>query len=105
MKLVAEILTGALFYVEVEENSTVGDLKKVIGNQENLPSNRLILFLNVDQRNSLLENDEVSLKEYEVQDGSHIYLFFKPLDDCVPPISPSTPQCSVPNEPSPSNSC
>lgn len=98
-KLVAEILTGSLFYIEVDEGATVGELKKAIGNQEDLPTHRLILLLDADQR-ILLRDDEVPLKEYRVRDGSHIYIFFKPLDDNSAK-SPSTPQGSVSNNPSP----
>ncbi|KAL0391990.1 UNVERIFIED_CONTAM: hypothetical protein Sradi_2421800 [Sesamum radiatum] len=57
MKLVAEILTGSLFFVEVEDNATVGDLKKKIGEQEHLPTRRLILILDADERLLLNGND------------------------------------------------
>ncbi|KAK4387536.1 hypothetical protein Sango_2360200 [Sesamum angolense] len=98
MKLVAEILTGSLFFVEVEDNATVGDLKKKIGEQEHLPTRRLILILNADER-LLLNGNDVCLKDYGVQDSSHIYIFFKPLDHDTP-SSPSTPKDSASSEPS-----
>ncbi|KAK4429165.1 hypothetical protein Salat_1216700 [Sesamum alatum] len=102
MKLAVEIFTGPLFYVEVDDASTVGNLKKEIGTQENLPSHRLVLILNVDER-SLLDNEDVSLKECGVEDGSHLYVLFEPLGNNVP-SSPLTPQYAVANEPStPSN--
>ncbi|KAG8389959.1 hypothetical protein BUALT_Bualt01G0033700 [Buddleja alternifolia] len=82
MKLVIEILTGSLFYVEVGEDATVANLKKQIGDQENLPTDRLILMLDAaDQQRYLLVNDETSVKDYGVKDSSHIYLFFEPLND------------------------
>ncbi|CAI9771429.1 unnamed protein product [Fraxinus pennsylvanica] len=80
MKVVAEIMTGKLFYVHVEDNSTVADLKREIGIQENLPSDRLILMLN-DNPRRLMDKNDVSLTVYGVQDGSHIYIFFDTLDD------------------------
>ncbi|XP_011074515.1 uncharacterized protein LOC105159224 [Sesamum indicum] len=96
MKLVAEILTGSLFFVEVEDDATVGDLKKKIGEQENLPTERLILMLDADER-LLLDRNDVCLKDYGVQDSSHLYIFFKPLDHDSP-----TPKDSASGEPSPS---
>lgn len=96
MKLVAEILTGTLFYVEVDEDASVGDLKKEIAKQQKLPLDRLIIILDADQQqqqkqNCLLDKVEVGLKEYGVQDGSHIYVFFEPLsrdDGAALPKSP-----------------
>lgn len=100
MKLVAEILTGSLFYVEVGEDATVGDLKKAIGKQENLPGDRLILLLDAEERYSL-DKDEASLKDYGVGDSSHIYIFFRPQDNiAASSASPSTPKESVSGEPS-----
>ncbi|CAI9775466.1 unnamed protein product [Fraxinus pennsylvanica] len=80
MKLVAEIMTGKLFYIQVEDNATVADLKREIGIQENLPEDRLIPMLN-DSPRCLMDENDVSLMVYGVQDGSHIYIFFDPLDD------------------------
>ncbi|KAG6424916.1 hypothetical protein SASPL_115339 [Salvia splendens] len=75
MKLVAEILTGNLFYVEVGENAT--------------------------ERYSL-DKDEASLKDCGVEDSSHIYIFFRPQDKIA--ASPSTPKdSSAPGEPSQSS--
>ncbi|GFP92692.1 hypothetical protein PHJA_001413400 [Phtheirospermum japonicum] len=103
MKLVAEIITGTLFFVEIDEDATVRDLKKKIGNQENLPIERLILLLDADdQQRRLMDKDDSSLKSYGAQDWSHIYIFFGPLDHDVTPYSPSTPQYPVSNAPSPS---
>ncbi|KAG6421875.1 hypothetical protein SASPL_118434 [Salvia splendens] len=91
MKLVAEILTGNLFYVEVGENATVGDLKKAIGKQENLPGDSLILLLDAEEH-YLLDKDEASLKDCGVEDSSHIYIFFQTQDNIA--ASPSTPKNS-----------
>ncbi|WOH03220.1 hypothetical protein DCAR_0522616 [Daucus carota subsp. sativus] len=75
MKVVIEILTGKLFYIQVEEDATVADLKREIGAQENLPYDRLLLMLGIN----LMHYNEVSLVEYGVRDGSHLYLFFNSL--------------------------
>ncbi|KAL7124412.1 hypothetical protein ABFS83_14G046800 [Erythranthe nasuta] len=100
MKLVAEILTGSLFYVEVKEDDTVGDLKREIGDQENLPTERLILILNDSCNNrTLMDNNETSLKDYGVRDSSHIYIFYEPVDDHID-SPPSSPKDSASNEPS-----
>lgn len=72
MQIVIEILTGKLFYIQVEEDATVADLKKQIGAQENLPHDRLILMLDI----SIMNQNEASLVKYGVRDGSHLYLFF-----------------------------
>ncbi|KAL7000169.1 hypothetical protein U1Q18_001319 [Sarracenia purpurea var. burkii] len=81
MRVVVEILTGTLFYIQVKENATVADLKKEIGAQENLPSDRLILILGGVNLSCLMIENELSLVDYGVQDGSHVYLFFDPLND------------------------
>lgn len=80
MKVVTEVLTGGQFYVEVEEEATVRDLKNKIANQENLPIDRLILMLDAQQCD-VMNQDDVYLKEYGVQEGSRIYIFFEPLPD------------------------
>lgn len=77
MKVAVEILTGKLFYIEVGDNATVLDLKKKIGAQEKLHDDRLILLLN----GNLINENETSLVDYGVQDGSRIYLFFNFLKD------------------------
>ncbi|KAE9616818.1 hypothetical protein Lal_00034296 [Lupinus albus] len=82
MKVVVENLTGTLFYVQVGNDATIEDLKKEIETQQKLPCDRLILVLDAD-RSPLMRKDEekVSLVDCGVQDGSHIYLFFIPLDN------------------------
>ncbi|KAL8026725.1 hypothetical protein ABFX02_14G047600 [Erythranthe guttata] len=99
MKLVAEIMTGSLFYVEVKEDDTVGDLKREIGDQENLPTDRLILILDDSYNNrTLMDSNETLLKDYGVRDSSLIYIFFEPVDDIDSP--PSSPKDYASNEPS-----
>ncbi|CAK7334145.1 unnamed protein product [Dovyalis caffra] len=81
MRVVVEILTGTLFYVQVGNDATVADLKKEIEVQQKLPQDRLILFLSNKQSHLLNEEaDAASLVDCGVEDGSHIYLFFDPLD-------------------------
>ena len=48
MKVVVEMLTGPLFNIEVGDDATVGDLKKQIASQQELPCDRLILILDLD---------------------------------------------------------
>ena len=82
MKVVVENLTGTLFYIQVGNDATLADLKREIEAQQKLPCDRLILIL--DNNCSRLMNtdgDGISLVDCGVQDGSHIYLFFTPLDD------------------------
>ncbi|GKV13290.1 hypothetical protein SLEP1_g24320 [Rubroshorea leprosula] len=90
MRLVVEILTGTLFYVHVGSDATIGDLKREIGSQQNLPHDRLILILDTNQSpmnggdeedGASLSDDGASLSDCGVKDGSHIYLFFSPVDD------------------------
>ncbi|KAL3639212.1 hypothetical protein CASFOL_017119 [Castilleja foliolosa] len=103
MKLVAEIITGTLFYIEIDEDATVRDLKKKIRKQENLPIDRLILMLDFDDQNHrFMDKDDSSLKSYGIRDWSHIYIFFGPPDNDPTPYSPSTPQYPISNVPSPS---
>lgn len=82
MKVVVENLTGTLFYVQVGNDATVEDLKREIEAQQKLPCDRLILVLD-DDCGPLMskEEEKASLVDCGVQDGSHIYLFFNPVDD------------------------
>ncbi|CAL5391272.1 unnamed protein product [Camellia sinensis] len=80
MRVVVEILTGRLFYVQVGDNATVADLKREIGAQEKLPHDRLILICGTNLKH-LMNQNELSLLDYGVHDGSLLYLFFAPLDD------------------------
>ncbi|XP_028796213.1 uncharacterized protein LOC114762976 [Neltuma alba] len=86
MKVVVESLTGTLFYVHVKNDATVADLKKEIENHQKIPCDRLILLLDTDRCPLMNHNDDdeeerVSLNDCGVHDGSHIYLFFNPVDD------------------------
>ncbi|XP_022989504.1 uncharacterized protein LOC111486561 [Cucurbita maxima] len=82
MKLVAENLTGSLFYVEVDDGATVLDLRTEISSQQSLPSDRL-LFVPDHDRGRLISvaDDGISLVDFGLRDGSLIYIFFCPLDD------------------------
>lgn len=99
MKVTAEIFTGKFFYVEVGEDARVGDLKNEIGNQENLPKDRLILMLDADGQ-QLLDKDEVPLRDCGVQDSSRVYILFRPIDDGYA-ASPSTRKMFTSSEPLP----
>lgn len=82
MKVVVENLTGTLFYVQVANDATVQDLKLEIEAQLKLPCDRLILILDVDQWPLMTkEAEKASLIDCGIQDGSHIYIFFHPIDD------------------------
>ncbi|CAI9116695.1 OLC1v1017919C1 [Oldenlandia corymbosa var. corymbosa] len=84
MRVIIEILTGRLFYVEIKEDATVEDLKREIGFQEHLPLDRLILLVDHDRVNgcsNLMTEDEIALQDYGVKDGSHVYLFFETVDE------------------------
>ncbi|CAL1412800.1 unnamed protein product [Linum trigynum] len=82
MKVVVEILTGSLFHVDVkdDDNATVADLKQAIASHQKLPFDRLILLQGDGGEEALLDDDS-PLADYGIHDGSHIYLFFKLLDD------------------------
>ncbi|CAJ1979035.1 unnamed protein product [Sphenostylis stenocarpa] len=82
MKVVVENLTGTLFYVQVSNDATVEDLKKEIEAQQKLPCDRLILVLDAHECPLMSKEEEkLSLVDCGIQDGSHIYLFFNPVDD------------------------
>lgn len=79
MKVVMENLTGTLCYIEVKNDATIKDLKKEIESQQKLPGDRLILVVH-----GLVigkEEENMSLFDCGIHDGSHIYLFFNPLND------------------------
>ncbi|OVA11142.1 Ubiquitin supergroup [Macleaya cordata] len=84
MRLVVEIMTGALFYVDVDDNATVADLKREIGSQEKLPVDRIIIILvhhNENNNQSVrLIDDRGLLVDCGIRDGSHIHLCFTPVD-------------------------
>ncbi|WMV59692.1 hypothetical protein MTR67_053077 [Solanum verrucosum] len=82
MNLVIQILTGTLFHIRLAKDTSVADLKKEISNQEKLPENRLILMLDTGHGDSIMLNDdEISLVDYGVTDGSHFNLFFQLPDN------------------------
>ncbi|CAN1843726.1 hypothetical protein LINPERHAP1_LOCUS37227 [Linum perenne] len=76
MMVVVEIMTGTLFHVQVGDDATVADLKREIESQQKLPVDRMILLLGDDRL-----DDGLALAECGVEDGSHVYLFFNPVDD------------------------
>ncbi|XP_010543074.1 PREDICTED: uncharacterized protein LOC104816105 [Tarenaya hassleriana] len=82
MKVTVEIVTGTYMVKEVSENATVRNLKEEIAAELNLPAKRLILLVgeNESRRVVMDYEDEVSLLDLGVSDGSHMYLFFKHLD-------------------------
>ncbi|GAB2274881.1 hypothetical protein Dimus_009652 [Dionaea muscipula] len=80
MKLVVEILTGSLFYIQVDDDASLADLKREIADQENFLVGGLVLYL-YDDQSGLMIGDNLHLKEFGVCDSSHIYLLFTPLDD------------------------
>lgn len=57
MRLVVEILTGILFYIQLENNATVADLKREIEAQQELPQDRLIMFLDNNQSHLIIYQD------------------------------------------------
>lgn len=59
--------------MEIEEDATVGSLKKAIASKETFQENRLILMLS---NGRLMKDDQRALADYELLDGSIIYLFF-----------------------------
>ncbi|KAG2397312.1 hypothetical protein LR48_Vigan08g118300 [Vigna angularis] len=82
MKVVMENLTGTLCYIEVKNDATVEDLKKEIERQQKVAGDRLILVLHGDNESLIIgkEEENMSLFDCGIQDGSHIYLFFNPLN-------------------------
>lgn len=82
MKIVVKNLTGTLFYVEVENDATVEDLKREIEAHMKLPCDRLIIILDDACWPLISKDDEKkSLVDCGIIDGSHVYIFFSPVDD------------------------
>ncbi|KAF9588082.1 hypothetical protein IFM89_007323 [Coptis chinensis] len=82
MKLVVEILTGTLFHIQVDDEATIGDLKREIGAHEKVSLDRF--FLVHDDNQDCLMHENGALVEYGIEDGSHVHLCFIPLDDESP---------------------
>ncbi|KAH7860083.1 hypothetical protein Vadar_008949 [Vaccinium darrowii] len=89
MKVAVEVFTGTLFYIQVGDNATIADLKREIEAQENLPHDRLVLILGSDL-NRLMNQNDLSLVDYGIRDGSHVYLILVPLDEGSSNNFPST---------------
>lgn len=81
MQVVVEIMMGTIFHIQVGDNATVLDLKIAIHNQENVPADRLILLLDIGDDHLMMNDDQKTLSEYGVQDGSRLQVIFKPLED------------------------
>ncbi|GAA0154355.1 hypothetical protein Leryth_013474 [Lithospermum erythrorhizon] len=79
MKVVVEILTRTLFYIQVENDATVLDLKRAIEAQEKHQHDRLILMFKGALTCIIMNKDDSPLTSYGVGDNSHIYLLFCPL--------------------------
>lgn len=78
MKVVVEVLTGTLFYIQVKNDATIGDLKKEIGSQQKLSCDRMILLLDNDKGRLMSQDqDEVSLVDCGVGQRwvSHLPVF------------------------------
>lgn len=81
MKLTVEVFTGPLFHLEVKDDATVGELKKEIAKQENLPREKMLLA-QVTRDQQVMANDAARLTDYGVRDGSLICIYFS-----LPPLS------------------
>ncbi|ONK74767.1 uncharacterized protein A4U43_C03F9940 [Asparagus officinalis] len=73
MKVGVEILSGRFFYIEVDDNATVENLKREIASKEKFQEQRLIL---VHKTGRVIRDHRRSLVESGVCDGSIVYLFF-----------------------------
>ncbi|CAL9053507.1 unnamed protein product [Musa banksii] len=82
MKVGIEMLTGKFFYVEVEDEATVGGLKREIARKEELEESRLLL---VDCSSNLLQDDDRALAAYGCFDGSIIRLIVLPVGNLAWP--------------------
>ncbi|CAL9090415.1 unnamed protein product [Musa textilis] len=82
MKVGIEMLTGKLFYVEAEDEATVGGLKREIARKEELEESRLLL---VDCSGNLLQDDDRALAASGCCDGSIIRLIVLPVGDLAWP--------------------
>lgn len=76
MRLGVENLAGRFFYVEVEDEADVAALKKEIAsNDDEIQESRVLLILS-DSNELIMDDDRRKVKDYGVEDGSIIYLFF-----------------------------
>ncbi|RWW15712.1 hypothetical protein GW17_00020437 [Ensete ventricosum] len=72
------MLTGKFFYVEVEDEATVGGLKREIARKEEVEESRLLL---VDCSGNPLQDDDRALAAYDCCDGSIVRLIVLPVGD------------------------
>lgn len=77
MKVGIEILTGRFFYAEVDDEATVGGLKREIARREEELEEARLLLMHSSGR--LLKDDNSALASYGCCDGSIVYLFFLPV--------------------------
>ncbi|KAJ6866205.1 hypothetical protein NC652_037685 [Populus alba x Populus x berolinensis] len=57
MRLVVDILTVILFYIQLDNNATGADLKREIEAQQELSQDRLIMFLDSNQSHLIIYQD------------------------------------------------
>jgi len=74
MRVVVEVIAGKLFYIDIEEEATVESLKKEIASKESLQESRLVL---AHRNGEVIANDQCTLKDYQVFNGTIVNLFFK----------------------------
>lgn len=83
MRVTVEIFGSRFFYIDMgDDDCTIADLKTKIGEQENLPFDRLILLMRHSNGiSTIMTGDEDYLHHYGVGDGSLVYLFFSNLGE------------------------
>ena len=84
MRVAVEVITGSLFYIDIAEEATVESLKKEIASQESLEESRLVL---VHRNGEVIANDQYTLKDCQVFNGTIVNLFFKPIEGTELPAS------------------
>ncbi|XP_010513132.1 PREDICTED: troponin T, skeletal muscle-like [Camelina sativa] len=82
MKVSVEIITGTFIDTDVSEDATVKELKEKVSAEVKLPVTRLILVIGDEgERRMVMEDeDETRLRDLEMGEWSHMYLFFKHPD-------------------------
>lgn len=82
MRVAIEIFGSRFFYIDMgDDDCTIADVKRKIGEQEDLPFDRLILLIRHSNGTITIMRDEDYLHHYGLCDGSLVYLFFSNLGE------------------------
>ena len=94
MKITVKTVRGQGSQVDIEETATVGDLKKIIGERDNVDAS-LVSFV---FKSKMLKDDAATVASYGVKDGDQVVLVLKKsaVHTAAPAAQPAAPAQAAP---------